>query len=55
MAGFGTCGHKVEFVVRVKRLLQLKQNNVKQMQNIFVLDLFQRFLHVKQKAETRQK
>jgi len=50
------------FVSVVKWLLELKQNNAKQIQNkpqnkteFFVLGLFQRFVHVKQNAETKQK
>jgi len=55
----------------LKRLLQLKQNNAKQIQNkskanpkqtqnktkskSFVLGLFQRFVHVKLNPETKQK
>jgi len=43
---------------QLKQLLQLKQNNAKQFQNktkTFVLGLFQRFVHVKQNVETKQK
>ena len=38
-----------------EQLFQLKQNKPKRKQNCFVSVLFQRFVHVKQNAETKQK